>query len=46
MALATWQLEPCPHDPVQGLARALSLDEVTASVLVRRGYGDPNARKR
>jgi single-stranded-DNA-specific exonuclease len=40
MATATWQLDPCSHERVQSLASDLSLDEVTASVLVRRGYGD------
>ena len=40
MATATWQLDPCAHERVQSLASDLSLDEVTASVLVRRGYGD------
>ena len=41
MAAATWQLEPCSHQQVRDLALALSLDEVTASVLVRRGYAEP-----
>jgi single-stranded-DNA-specific exonuclease len=41
MATATWQLEPCALEQVQNLAEALSLDEVTASVLVRRGYAVP-----
>ena len=41
MAAATWQLEPCSHEQVRRLALALSLDEVTASVLVRRGYAEP-----
>jgi single-stranded-DNA-specific exonuclease len=41
MAPATWQLEPCSHESVERLAGALALDEVTASVLVRRGYDDP-----
>jgi single-stranded-DNA-specific exonuclease len=41
MATATWQLEPCALEQVQNLATALSLDEVTASVLVRRGYAEP-----
>ncbi len=37
MASGTWQLEPCSHARVHALAEALALDEVTASVLVRRG---------
>jgi single-stranded-DNA-specific exonuclease len=41
MAAATWQLEPCSHQQMRDLALALSLDEVTASVLVRRGYAEP-----
>jgi single-stranded-DNA-specific exonuclease len=41
MPTATWQLEPCSHQAVEALAAALSLDEVTASVLVRRGLADP-----
>jgi single-stranded-DNA-specific exonuclease len=31
---------------VRALAQALSVDEVTASVLVRRGYGDPDDARR
>jgi single-stranded-DNA-specific exonuclease len=41
MAPTAWQLEPCSHERVETLASVLALDEVTASVLVRRGYGDP-----
>ena len=37
MATGTWQLEPCSYGEVVRLAQALELDEVTASVLVRRG---------
>jgi single-stranded-DNA-specific exonuclease len=39
VASGTWQLEPCDYADVRALAAELSLDEVTASVLVRRGYG-------
>ena len=46
MASGTWQLEPCSHARVQALADALALDEVTASVLVRRGYGEPDEARR
>src|SRR6266545_703044 len=35
-----WRLPPCPRPEVVALARQLSLSETTASVLVRRGYGD------
>ncbi len=40
MATGTWQLEPCSYGEVVRLAEALELDEVTASVLVRRGLTD------
>jgi single-stranded-DNA-specific exonuclease len=46
MASGTWQLEPCSHARVRELAEALALDEVTASVLVRRGYDDPAEARR
>jgi single-stranded-DNA-specific exonuclease len=38
----TWTLRPCPRPEVEALASALGVSEVTASVLVRRGYGDPD----
>jgi single-stranded-DNA-specific exonuclease len=41
MQEGTWRLPPCPRPEVVALARALHLSESTASVLVRRGYGDP-----
>src|SRR4051812_38810590 len=41
MATGTWHLEPCSHNRVTALAESLGLDEVTAGVLVRRGYADP-----
>ena len=37
----TWTIRPCPRRDVRALARALGLSETTASVLVRRGYDDP-----
>jgi single-stranded-DNA-specific exonuclease len=37
----TWRITPCPRPEVATLAGALGLSETTASVLVRRGYGDP-----
>ncbi len=40
MATGTWQLAPCSFGDVVRLAEALELDEVTASVLVRRGLAD------
>jgi single-stranded-DNA-specific exonuclease len=46
VATGTWQLEPCVYAEVRALAAALALDEVTAAVLVRRGYGSPAAAQR
>jgi single-stranded-DNA-specific exonuclease len=46
MQEGTWTLSPCPRREVVKLAEELGVSETTASVLVRRGYGDPeNARK-
>jgi single-stranded-DNA-specific exonuclease len=39
----TWTIRPCPRPEVRALAQALDLGETAASVLVRRGYGDPQA---
>jgi len=36
----TWTIEPCDYEAVKRLAKELELGEVTASVLVRRGYAD------
>src|SRR5919201_5923499 len=41
MSEGTWTIRPCPHRQADLLAQALGLSEITASVLVRRGYGDP-----
>src|SRR5436190_18250250 len=38
----TWTLRPCPHRLQTGLAQTLGISELTASVLVRRGYEDPD----
>src|SRR5579875_3535858 len=46
MTAATWELEPCSYEDVRALAAALDLDEVTATVLVRRGYTDPDEARR
>jgi single-stranded-DNA-specific exonuclease len=35
-----WTIKACASDDVQALARALEISELTASVLVRRGYPD------
>jgi single-stranded-DNA-specific exonuclease len=41
----TWTIRPCPHRVQAQLARSLGLSELTAAVLVRRGYGDPEAAR-
>jgi single-stranded-DNA-specific exonuclease len=41
----TWTIEPCGYADVQRLAEALELSEITASVLVRRGYRDVEAAR-
>jgi single-stranded-DNA-specific exonuclease len=46
VAFGTWQLDPCSYGDVRALAAELSLDEITASVLVRRGYGAPEEARR
>jgi single-stranded-DNA-specific exonuclease len=40
MATGTWELTSCSHADVRALATALEVDDVTASVLVRRGFAD------
>src|SRR6266511_4005863 len=42
MSEGIWTIRPCPHRQVTALAQELGLNEITASVLVRRGYGDPD----
>ena len=41
----TWTLRPCPHEVQAGLAASLGIGELTAGVLVRRGYDDPEAAR-
>jgi single-stranded-DNA-specific exonuclease len=41
MQQGTWTIRPCPHRESSALAQELGVSEITASVLVRRGYGDP-----
>src|SRR4051812_19020032 len=36
----TWTIRPCPHRLTARLAADLQISELTASVLVRRGYTD------
>jgi single-stranded-DNA-specific exonuclease len=40
MQQGTWTIRPCPHREAGALADALGISWVTASVLVRRGYGN------
>jgi single-stranded-DNA-specific exonuclease len=42
MSEGIWTIRPCPHRQASSLAKELGLSEITASVLVRRGYGDPD----
>ncbi len=46
MATGTWQLDPCDRTEIRELRAALGVDEVTATVLVRRGYGEPEDARR
>jgi single-stranded-DNA-specific exonuclease len=39
----TWTIASCPHGEASELARELGLNDTTARVLVRRGYGDAAA---
>src|SRR3712207_486632 len=43
MSEGIWTIRPCPHRQASSLAKELGLSEITARVLVRRGYGDPEA---
>jgi single-stranded-DNA-specific exonuclease len=45
MSEGTWTISPCPHRQADLLAQGLGLSEITASVLVRRGYGDPDVAR-
>src|SRR6266576_738171 len=42
MSEGIWTIRPCPHRQASDLGKELDLSEITASVLVRRGYGDPD----
>jgi single-stranded-DNA-specific exonuclease len=42
----TWTIASLDRDAAVSLARELPVSEVTASVLVRRGYADPDAARR
>ncbi len=41
----SWTIEPCRPDEIVALARELGIAETTASVLVRRGYGEPETAR-
>src|SRR5205085_11022557 len=41
-----WTLRPCPHRQASELAAALGISDLTASVLVRRGYDDAASAQR
>ena len=41
MEQGMWTIRPCPYRDASLLAGRLGIDEITAAVLVRRGYGDP-----
>src|SRR5919198_6148976 len=43
MQEGTWTIRPCPRREASAVASALKISETAASVLVRRGYGDPAA---
>ena len=43
--LGNWTIDPCPPHQARALAEELGVSEVTASVLARRGYGDPEAAR-
>lgn len=45
MSEGTWTISPADAATVQELVAALGVDEVTASVLVRRGYTEPAAAR-
>ena len=40
-----WTIKACASDDVQALTRELGISELTASVLVRRGYGEPDSAR-
>jgi single-stranded-DNA-specific exonuclease len=41
----SWTIRPCPSREVLLLASELGISEITAAVLVRRGYGEPDAAR-
>jgi single-stranded-DNA-specific exonuclease len=45
MQSGSWTIRPCAWKDVRALAAELGVSEVTAAVLARRGYGDPDAAR-
>src|SRR5262245_33706325 len=45
MESGSWTIRSCAWEDVRALAVELGVSEVTAAVLVRRGYGDPAAAR-
>lgn len=41
----SWTIRPCPYREAALLANELEISEITAGVLVRRGYGTPEAAR-
>ena len=41
----TWTIRPCPHRVQAKLAADLGISDLTAAVLIRRGYSDPAAAR-
>jgi len=44
--MGVWSIEPLDLEEARALSRELELSEVTAAVLARRGYGDPELARR
>ncbi len=42
----SWTIDPCEYAEVKALAEELQLGEITASILVRRGYADVEEARR
>src|SRR5262245_24050932 len=45
MENATWTIAPCSEAAVRALVEVLGVSATTASVLVRRGYADPDSAR-
>jgi single-stranded-DNA-specific exonuclease len=42
----SWNIRPCSQDEAVALAKRLAISEITARVLIRRGYGGPDDAER